>query len=441
MMQSNADLYAAHLTGVKRAVDRALESSGFDALVVGSGALKYEFLDDRPYRFAVNPMFKWWLPVTDVTDSWLVYRPGEPPVLAYCQPDDYWHLPPADPNGEWVRHFDVRVVREPAAARAHLPRSHDRVALIAEADAALGDMIPNNPKPVIDALSLARTRKSGWELSLMRAASARAVRGHRAAGAAFRHHASELEIHHAYLAAAGAAERELPYTSIVGLNEHGAVLHYQHQQRQAPAEHRSLLIDAGAEISGYSADITRSFGNGDAAFSALLEAVTHVQLALVERTRAGVDYRALHLDAHRLLAEALADLKIVRASAEAIVAKGISRVFFPHGLGHLLGAQVHDVAGFLDNDGAPIAKPEGHPHLRLTRTLEADNVLTIEPGIYFIPMLLAPLRASADAALIDWAQVDHLSRFGGIRIEDNVRVNADGPPENLTRDAFKALAA
>jgi Xaa-Pro dipeptidase len=105
----------------------------------------------------------------------------------------------------------------------------------------------------------------------------------------------------------------------------------------------------------------------------------------------------------------------------------------------LLGIQVHDVAGFMENEnGTAIDPPSGHPYLRLTRVLEEDMVLTIEPGLYFIDMLLDNLRGTPAETLVEWSAVDELRPFGGIRIEDNIRVLADGH-ENLTRDAFADL--
>jgi Xaa-Pro dipeptidase len=274
----------------------------------------------------------------------------------------------------------------------------------------------------------------------MRQASLRAVRGHRAAATVFREHGSEHQIHRAFCEAVEHTESELPYANIVALNEHGATLHYQHQQRVAPSTHHALLIDAGAQVCGYAADITRTYGDAGAEFSALLESVNDVQLQLVARARPGMDYPQLHLEAHRLLAGVLHAHGIVRMSAESAVECGLSSVFFPHGLGHFLGLQVHDVAGLQrDEDGNTIARPEGHPYLRLTRVLEAGNVLTIEPGIYFIDLLLDAWRSGPHAHEVDWACVERLHRYGGIRIEDNVHVTADGP-ENLTRDAMRALA-
>jgi Xaa-Pro dipeptidase len=121
--------------------------------------------------------------------------------------------------------------------------------------------------------------------------------------------------------------------------------------------------------------------------------------------------------------------------------RGVTRVFLPHGLGHLLGLQVHDVGGFQSSpDVPPQRAPADHPHLRLTRVLETDFVVTMEPGLYFIDQLLEPARNGALHDAIDWLRVDALRPYGGIRVEDDLLVTADGH-ENLTRQAFAALAA
>jgi Xaa-Pro dipeptidase len=219
------------------------------------------------------------------------------------------------------------------------------------------------------------------------------------------------------------------------------VLHWQHQDKRAPQRPSTLLIDAGASHRGYAADITRTWLHPQApasGFADLLLGMERLQLALVDEVRAGTDYAAVHLSAHRRIAQLLLDTGLLQGlSAEAAVAQGLSSTFFPHGIGHLLGLQVHDVAGLqADRAGMRRERPEGHPYLRLTRTLEPGMVVTIEPGLYFIPMLLRERRASATAGHLNWKAVEALLPFGGIRIEDDVACRAEGPPENLTRDAF-----
>ncbi len=445
-----AALYRAHVHALQARTESLLAPLGFDALAIASGIEKFAFLDDRPYVFQPNPHFVHWVPLNQHPGSWLLVRPGAKPLLVYLQPEDYWHAVPEAPAGYWVDAFEIAVVRTPEAAEALLNQATQgqRLAVIGEADAAQGALVPNNPQGLIDALHFARAYKSPYELAQMRAASRIAVRGHRAAQAAFEAGESEAGIHAAYLQACGVAERQLPYGNIVGLGAHAAVLHWQHQDREAPAVPTSFLIDAGAGFGGYAADITRTYLHPQAAgaarddFAALLAGMEALELALVDQVRDGTDYVAIHLDAHRRIAQLLLDTGLLRnLSAEAAVAQGVSRVFFPHGIGHLLGLQVHDVAGLaIDAQGTRRERPAGHPYLRLTRPLAEGMVVTIEPGLYFIPMLLQELAAAPEAAHVDWARVEALKPYGGIRIEDDVACRAgDAAPENFTRDAFAGL--
>jgi Xaa-Pro dipeptidase len=289
-------------------------------------------------------------------------------------------------------------------------------------------------------LDFSRAVKTSYELSMLRAASRSAAVGHRAAASAFRAGATEFEIHQAFLDACELREQELPYNAIVALNEAGAVLHYQNLRRQKPAAHHSLLIDAGTEFNGYASDVTRTWSFADADFSALINAADAAQQGLCAQVRAGIDWRDIHIASHRAIAGVLRQADVIRCDPEQALESGVSSVFLPHGIGHLLGLQVHDVGGWQKApEGGEIPRPTGHPYLRLTRVLEPGYVVTMEPGLYFIEPLLAEARADARSALINWPRVEALKRFGGIRIEDNLAVTANGC-ENLTRDAFAAAA-
>jgi Xaa-Pro dipeptidase len=431
--------YQDHIATQCARMDRALERAGCDHALIASGVQKMRFLDDIPYPFKVNPLFKAWAPLIHHPDCWIAYTPGSTPVLVYVQSDDYWHLPPAPPSGYWTYSLDVRVVRAPGEAAQHFPKS-GRIAILGEADAALPGFVPDNPQSLLEYLHFHRAYKTHYEIAMMRVAQRHAVAGHNAARASFHAGGSELDIHRAYLAASGHTDLDLPYGNIVGLNEHGATLHYQYQQAKPPAESRSLLIDAGAEHAGYAADITRTWHSGDARFGALVDAVDREQQALAAKVKPGQDYRELHLEAHLRLGGVLHDLGVVRMDAGTMLETGVTSTFFPHGLGHPIGLQVHDVAGFMQTDaGGTIPKPDGHPYLRMTRTLEPGMVVTIEPGIYFIDLLLEKLKSGPHAGAVDWDAVDHLRRFGGVRIEDEVHCTDDAA-ENITRDAFAAAA-
>ena len=436
-------LFDAHVAELRSRADAALPTADCDALVVYSGRPRYAFLDDRPYPFVVNPHFKHWVPVDDAPDSFVVHVPGERPRLVYCQPADYWHRPPQLPEGRWQDAYDIHLVRDVAAARELLGLGQGRRAFVGEwqPEFAAWGFAAVNPAPLLARLHYARAAKTAYELACMRQASRLAARGHLAARDAFLGGGSEYDAHMAYCAAAGVREEELPYGNIVAYNEGGAVLHYQCLDRGRGGPRRSFLIDAGAQVRGYASDVTRTWSGGDEEFSGLVAAMDQLQRGLCQGIRAGRDYREVHLEAHFSIGALLHDAGVVRCDAESAVAERVTSVFFPHGIGHLLGLQVHDVAGLAAGpDGThEIPRPEGHPFLRLTRRLEPGFVVTVEPGIYFIDMLLEEARADGRGRHIDWGVVDRLRPFGGIRIEDDVVCTAEAP-ENLTRDAFAAVA-
>lgn len=434
-------LYPPHRAALAARADIALERGGFDHLVVAAGQPANQFLDDRPYPFAVNPHFKHWLPITRAPGSWLVYTPGRKPKLIYLQPHDYWHVVPEAPAGYWVDEFDIVIIREAKDARAHLPADASRCAIIGEANAALDGFAPNNPAAVLDYLHYQRSYKTPYELAMMRVANKIATRAHRAAERAFRAGESEFGIHVAYVGAAKQGDNELPYSNIIALNEHAAVLHYMELAHAPPAHAHTFLIDAGASFHGYNADVTRTYAAPDAGeFQVLIDAVEAAQRGFCAKVRAGQSYPELHIHAHHVLAGILKEHGFIRMSVESAVESGVSGVFFPHGLGHPIGLQTHDVAGFQASDsGGTIPRPPGHPYLRMTRALEPGMVVTIEPGLYFVDMLLAELKKKPAAKDIDWARVDAFRKYGGIRVEDDVVCTEDAP-ENLTRDAFAAAA-
>jgi Xaa-Pro dipeptidase len=440
MQEKLAALYPIHVATLKERWAQALGQSGFDRVAIFAGSQHMIFLDDMPYPFKVNPHFKAWVPVLDNPNCLLLYTPGQRPLLAWYQPVDYWHKPAEDPTGYWVDQFDIRTLPQLADAKSLLPQK-GRTALIGESGGELEGwpFAEVNPKKLLDHVHYDRSHKTEYEIECMRKANSRGVRGHRAAEQAFRAGASEYDIHVEYLKATSHAEHELPYGNIIALDEHGAVLHYQHLQRNGGHERHSFLIDAGATMNGYASDITRTYSAQDDEFQELIDAMDTAQQEICAAVRPGVDYPGLHMMAHRKVASLLARFDFVDLPEEEIVARGITSTFLPHGVGHFIGLQVHDVAGFLTSRaGETRAAPEGHPFLRLTRVVEEKQVFTIEPGFYFITTLLADLRKSDNSRHVRWDKVDRFRKFGGIRVEDDLAVTADGA-ENLTRNAFAAM--
>lgn len=439
------DLYRPHVDTLRARWERALDATGFDAVILAAGAQQRYFLDDQAPPWRPNPHFAQWLPGEHCPQSSLLIRPGERPQLYFHRPSDYWHEPPAIP--QWVGDaldilvFDDALQLEQALAAA---AGSNRLARIGELPAAAVPGAVDNPPALVARLHWERAAKTPFEIHCMTGATRRAVRGHRAAHAAFLDGASEFDIQLRYLAAARLTTEELPYPSIVAQNTHAGVLHYQHYDRRPPAVRRSFLIDAGATERGYAADVTRTYAVPQAPdgerFAALVAGLDRAQQDLIASIRPGLPYLALHEDAHRAIGRLLAEHGIARCSAETAFESGLTRVFLPHGLGHLLGLQTHDVGGLqADPEGTPAPPPPEYPSLRLTRRIEIGQVFTIEPGLYFIPLLLEEAAGSPLRQLLDWEVLERLRPFGGIRIEDNVVVEASGV-RNLTRAAFAAEA-
>ena len=434
-------LYSAHLATVAQRTDRALGACGFDAVVIHSGAPITLFLDDQDYPFKPNPHFKAWVPLDQHPHCAIIHRPGTRPKLLFHRPEDYWYQPPALPTAAWAEGFDIIPIASAADAQAHW-KGLERVALLGPAAAFPGaDASAVNPTQLLTRLHYDRAVKTRYELECLRRASVLGARGHQAARASFSAGGSEYDAHMHYLEACGQREEEMPYNNIVAYNEHGAVLHYQHLDRHAPARRLSFLLDAGAQYRGYASDITRTHAAAPGAFADVLAAMERAQQALCGEIRSGTDFRDVHLSAHRHVGDVLQGAGLTRLGGQDAVEAGLTSVFFPHGIGHLLGLQVHDVGGVMgDPQGRERPRPAGHPYLRLTRMLEPGVVVTVEPGIYWIDSLLKAAAADKRRELIDWPRVDALRPYGGIRIEDNV-VATDGAPENLTRAAFASIAA
>ncbi len=429
--------YRDHLDTWSRRVEQALGAAGLDALCVFAGPERFPARDDVPYPFRIEPYFKAFVPLVDAAGSVLALAPGQRPRLIYLQPDDYWYAPPKDPEGFWTDFVDVRIARDAAQVLQILRDLPRRTGAIGEPGAAADRFASVDDPAVLRALDFHRAYKTPYEVTCLERASALAVRGHRAAAEAFAADTSEFDLHQRYCDAAGQRESELPYNAIVAVDRHAAVLHYQRLDRTPPERGATLLIDAGASFLGYGSDITRTTVRHAAEFAALRDSIDAMQQTLCRELRAGVDFVALNERAHELLAGVLVDHGIVRCSAAEALEHGVTRTFLPHGLGHLVGLQVHDAGGRqVSPDGEERPPPGEHPYLRLTRTVEPGFVVTIEPGVYFIPALLRTM-AAPNRARVDWDAVERLLPYGGIRIEDDVLVEPDGI-RNLTREAFAA---
>ena len=431
MTHTDSKLHLDHLDRLESAYRALADAQGYDNILIYSGAPRFHHADDQAATFRTYAHFLHWIPLPGLSHSWLWISPGDKPVLYLHAPTDFWHLSPQLPDAAWADRFDIQLTTDTAPFRP----TGRRLAILGEVSPAIAQTLGGelNPPTLIQALDELRVRKTRYEIDCVREANRLALAGHYAARSAFDAGAAELDIQLAYLGASRQRESDVPYQNIVGLNTHAGVLHYQHYDLSPPAHARSLLVDAGRSVAGYAADITRTWAGRDAEplFSDLIRAVTVMQQHLIEAISPGVSFVALHQRMHQDLGRVLFDHGLIRCHADEAVETGITRAFCPHGLGHLLGLQVHDVAGRVASDGRSLPAPEQDPALRLTRELEAGMIVTIEPGLYFIPMLLDPLRDTPAGRCIDWARIDTLVSHGGIRIENNILVTEEGQ-EDLT---------
>lgn len=425
-----AATYPDHLAALQRGAEAALAAHGFDALVLCSGtAAPRSRFDDQNWPLLPTPAFAHWCPLLE-PDAFLVIVPGARPRLVRTIVDDYWETTAPPESSHFWPCFDLVEVRPGGAGDALPPGT--RAVLTRDPDAAPAGTV--NPPALIAALDLLRTRKTAYEIECLAEASRRAARGHKKVAELFGGATpSELELHLAYLLASEQDDLWAPYKGIVAIGPHAAVLHHVAYSRERVAGDTSLLVDAGAKYLGYGSDVTRTHVRGDGAgaqrFAALVARMEALQQDVIRRIAPGLPYEDLHDATHRLLADVLLELGLARGSADELVARGVTRALFPHGLGHSLGVTVHDVGM------KPQPPRADNPFLRNTSTIEPGQVFTIEPGLYLIDALLAPLEADDRHALLDWAALAELRPFGGIRIEDNVVVEPRGT-RNLTREAF-----
>jgi Xaa-Pro dipeptidase len=427
--------FAQHVERLQSAAEQALAETGYDALVISSGAPLTYFADDQDASFRPTPHFRHWCPL-DGPHHLLHVVPGRRPRLVRYAPEDYWYEQGGLTDPFWVDAFELESAGTLEAAWAALGPIPGAACIGNEVERAAAAGLAINPAPLLARFDWLRSYKDDYELLCLEDATTLGARAHRAAREAFAAGGSELEIHHAFVRAAGTTEAELPFPPIVALDEKAATLHYERKRRVRGG--RVLLLDAGVASRGYASDITRTTTapGCDPRFVGLVARMDELEQELVRAATAGRPYLEVHLQAHQGVARVLSEIGLLRVSAEEALAKDLTRPFFPHGVGHHLGIQVHDVAGRqADPAGTPASPPEEHPYLRNTRTIEPGQVFTIEPGIYFIPMLLRPLREGPAAGTVDWSVVDALAPLGGVRVEDDVLVTAAGP-RNLTREAL-----
>lgn len=219
------------------------------------------------------------------------------------------------------------------------------------------------------------------------------------------------------------------------LSQNGETLH-NHDHSQMLTSGRLLLVDSGAEISShYASDFTRTIPV-DGKFTEKQKEIYNIVLAAnnkaIEISKPGIPYMDVHKAAARVIAEGLTKLGLMKGNPDDAVANGAHALFFPHGLGHMMGLDVHDMEDLGENyvgydDEITRADQFGIAYLRLGRRLQKGFVLTVEPGIYFIPALIQKWKSEKiNESFINYAKVEEYIGFGGIRIEDDILITDNG---------------
>lgn len=299
----------------------------------------------------------------------------------------------------------------------------------------------SDPK-LLEAIHEARTIKTAEELEIMAHANQISSEAHESVMKALNTNKvkSELEAESVFLSACRSHGSKIQaYEPIFAYRHHAGTLHYvSNNSTFSEGLSSVLLVDAGCEVLGYASDITRTLpvangGKFTPQARAIYSIVLEMQNAAIQKIKPGIEWEDIQTLMHKVAARGLLELGILcNATVDECYEEALIMPFFPHGVGHFLGLDTHDVAGLPTGKGK-------HPtlkYLRLQRKLQVGNVVTVEPGLYFNPFLLDPVKGSE--YIDENVLVDYLS-VGGIRIEDNVVVTESGC-RNLT-DAVKSIEA
>jgi len=427
-----SSLYGQHITDLLQHYRTAMSKFNLDSIVISSGHHTHYFQDDIPHPFRAYSGAQQWLPFSLQANVHIIIPKHGLPTLLWPIQNDFWHASKIIPAGEWRLLWDIIDRPIQSDVTTYLMGKYVCFGPKKQQD-IIEDPLSNKLHAFIN---YQKAYKTEFEIQAIAEANICAAKGHKAAEHAFLEGKSEFAIYNEYLTASEQTSSQEPYSGIVALNENAAILHYEKKQLQPFQQSRTLLIDAGVSTHGYASDITRTYTQDNGLFKDLLTSVETLQLQLCASATVGTDFQVLHDTALQGIAGILLQHKICSLSVEEQLQKDIPQTFFPHGLGHLLGLQVHDLGGHQRNREGDI-KPSNpnSPYLRLTRTLEENMVITIEPGLYFIPMLLAKMQNEIPQHGCDFKKIETLLPFGGIRIEDNIVVGKEGN-RNLTREAF-----
>lgn len=381
---------------------------------------------DQTYTFLPHPDYFWLtgsrrpfgVSAFNKKDGWIDF------VLPISREEKIWegggeHVIP----GEDVNNFDSWLAKR-APAKTYLIGQFDH-------HRHLSKVAEEERLKVQELFNVIRRVKDQEEIKLIHSIALMANEGYKKIKNIIRPGLTERQIQIEYeteVLRAGA--EKFPYDSIVGTGTNSAVLHAIPTARVLK-EGEHVLIDAGADLHDYCVDITRNFsvtGTFSSRQKMIHDIVLKAQETSIALCRPGVEWRDVHLASAKVMAQGLHDLGILKISSDEAIETSAIAVFFPHGVGHMVGLRVRDVGGPYN----PNPKKYAGARLRVDMPLKEGHLMTVEPGLYFIPALLDDEMTRKDFKdAINWTEVEKWKDFGGIRIEDDIHVTSNGP-FNLT---------
>jgi Xaa-Pro aminopeptidase len=436
----------AHSFSARRNALRATVADGA-ILILGNDQASRNYVDSvYPYR--QDSHFLYYVGVSQPNMATLIEPDGRDVLYGPAEdPDDVvWHGPhPSLSDHAASAGFDETAEFSRLAGRiAELQAAGVTILYLppyrAERSFKIAELLGMDPREVTSGASIdlmraaaaLRAVKDQGEIDEIESALAVTAEMYRAAMTETAAGRTEAEIAAILQAPAIARDREQSFGPIVSVR--GEVLHNE-KYVNTLADGDLLLIDSGAESPrGYASDITRTFpvsGRFSLQQREVYEVVLQAQADAINAAAPGVNNRDLHLIAARTIAEGLKEIGLMRGDSGAAVEAGAHAMFFPHGLGHMLGLDAHDMEDLGDIVGYPEGEPRssqfGLAYLRLARELEPGWVITMEPGIYFIPALIDRWRGEdLHSEFIDYDRVERYRSFGGVRIEDDILITSDG---------------
>jgi Xaa-Pro aminopeptidase len=437
----NAETFAARRQQLRADVD------GGAILILGNNDAPKNYLDNV-YPFRQDSHFLYYAGIDETGMAALIEPDGRDTLFGRpFDPDDLvWHGP--RPHvGDHAAATGFADSRDISTLKSEIDRLIEAGVRIhylppyrGERQFQIADLLDANPEKVANGVSddlvravcAQRLVKTDAEVAEIEAALAVTAEMYRVAMSEAAPGRKEFEIAGLMQARALELGRQQAFTPIVSVR--GEVLH-NHSYANTMSDGDLLLMDSGSESPNfYASDITRTFpvnGRFSDRQRGIYEIVLASQLAAIASATPEHNNREVHLAAARTIAEGLTDLGIMRGNPADAVEAGAHALFFPHGIGHMIGLDVHDMEDLGDIVGYPEGEERstqfGLNFLRMTRPLKPGHVITVEPGIYFIPALIDQWRADGtNAEFIDFDRADSYKGFGGIRIEDDILITDAG---------------